>query len=100
MTHQPATLEVVRRLGTLDGSVNGRDGPGELSREGSGLKCVETLVELLNLGNPEDDTIAIPSIQDAMECRPSQRSSVSVDAILLSRITNHCHRGLDGRLAI
>lgn len=100
MTHQPTFLEVVSRLSTLHGSVNSRDGAGELSREGSGLKCVETFMELLDLGNPKDDPITISSIQDAMEGRPPQCSCMSADAILLSRITNYCHGGLDRGLAV
>lgn len=100
MTHQPTTLEVVRRLGTLDASVNGRDGVGKLSGEGSSLKCVEAFMELLDLGNPKDDTITIPSVQDAMEGRPPQSSCMPADAILLSCITNHGHGGLDRGLAI
>jgi hypothetical protein len=91
---------MVRRFGTLDRSVDGGDSPSELSGEGPGLKCIESLVELLYLGNPKDYSITIFSIQDAMERRLSQRSCMSADTMLLSGISNSGHRSLNGRLTI
>jgi len=91
IAQQPATLEMVRWLSTLDCSVNCGDSPSELGGEGSGLKCVESLVELLHLGNPKDHPITIFSIQDAMERRPSQRSCMSADTTLFSGMSNSGH---------
>lgn len=93
-------LEVVRRLGTLDCNVDGADSVGELSGEGPGLKCVESLVELLYLGNPKDHPITMLSIQDAMKRRPSQRSCVPANTMFLGSISKSGHRGLNGRLTI
>lgn len=91
---------MVSRFGTLDRSVDGGDRLSELSREWPGLKCIETLVELLYLGYSKDHPIAMISVQDALERCPSQRSCVSADTVLLSGSSNSGHRSLDGRLTI
>lgn len=84
---------MVRRYGAciLDCSVGGGDGSSELSGEGPGLECVESPVEMLYLRKSKDHPITILSIQDAMERRPSHRSGMSADTMLLSGISNCGH---------
>jgi hypothetical protein len=82
---------VVRRFNTLDCSVDGGESVSEIGGEGPGLKGVESLVELVYIGSPEDNPIAICSIQDAMERRPSHRSCMSGDMMLLGGISNSSH---------
>ena len=96
----PGTLEVVRRFGTLDCSVDGGDSLRELGGKRPGLERIESLVELLYLRNAKDQPITILPIQDAMVCRPSQRNCMPADTMFLREIADSGHRGLNWRLTI
>ncbi|KAK7742189.1 hypothetical protein SLS62_010809 [Diatrype stigma] len=81
-------------------SVYGGDSIGELGGEGAGVDPVEGLVKLLQPGNPEDHGIAMISVEDAVECRPSQRRGMSANPQSLCYFQNLGHGGLDGGFSI
>lgn len=91
---------MIRGPGTLNCGVYGGNSIGEVSGEGTGVNRVESLVELIHLGNPEDHRVSVRSVQDAMERRPPQRSCVPADSVLLSCFQNSDHGRLDGGFAI
>ena len=95
-----STLEVVSRFRTLDCGIDGAESLREVNGKGPGLKRIESLVKLLYLGDPEYHSITILSIQDAMECCPSHRSRMPIDAMLLRGISNSSHRCVHRSLSI